>query len=117
MVGAAPEGDPRPHLLLCKESRAPQCAVRLSTIPLNLSGSQSVPPTPVSSVPGPCTSWAGRGSGRTTTSAGGRPGPGPQRTEVQLLSVRSAGQAATRRSRDYLSNILFVATLAVSGGA
>lgn len=36
---AVPEGGPRPHLLLSKESRAPQCTVRLSTILLTLSRS------------------------------------------------------------------------------
>lgn len=100
MEGGCSKGGPRPHLLLCKELRAPQCTVRLSAVLLTLSGSQSVPPTPVSSVPGPCPSWAGRGGagagmgGRARTRAGGRLGPGPQRTEVQPLTVPSAGQAA-----------------------
>lgn len=68
---------------------APECVL------LTLSGSQSVPPTPVSSVlrAMPFLGRSGAG-GRARTSAGGRLGPGPQRTEVQPLTVPSAGQAA-----------------------
>lgn len=104
--GGLRRGGPRPHLLLCKELRSPQCTVRLSAILLTLSGSQSVPPTPVSSVPGPCPSWAGqRGGESARTRAGGQLGPGPQRTEVQPLTVPPAGQAAhskkPRLSRQY----------------
>lgn len=116
MEGGCAEGGPHPHLLLCKELRAPQCMVRLSAILLTLSGSQSVPPTPVSSVPGPCPSWAGQGGGESArTRAGGQLGQAPSAQRFSPSLSHPQGRLPTQRSQDYLANILFVVALAGSG--